>query len=254
MSLCRVLDLILYFALGHRTTGYQVYSWVFNQTHRLFGWDPCQTNCQQVGNTLSVLCFADHLNYKSSHWLECSYKSSQVVERRSACEAAFDRSSLLKPQLFGLFGFDANCICKSIFLHQLTLTNAIDLQINFESVNTHQECFRIWCIGFECRVAQFQCFKIWCNMMHCGFECRWVCTVFSVLKYDAMWCIGFECRGVCTVFSVLEYDALARDAVQYFIRGNPPLTPPPFPCTAQTLLCTCLEYLYLNLYLHLYMY
>ena len=163
MSLCRVLDLIWYFALGHRTTGYQVYSWVFNQTHRLFGWDPCQTNCrqtncQQVGNTLSVLCFADHLNYKSSHWLECSYKSSQVVGRRSACEAAFDRSSLLKPQLFGLFGFDANCICKSIFLHQLTLTNAIDLQINFESVNTHQECFRIWCIGFECRVAQFSVF------------------------------------------------------------------------------------------------
>ena len=107
-------------------------------------------------------------------------------------------------------GFDGNCICRFILLHQLTLTNAIDLQINFESVNTHQECFRIWCIGFECRVAQFSVF----------------------LKYDAIWCIGFECRGVCTVFSVLEYDALARDAVQYFIRGSPPLTPPPFPCTA----------------------
>ena len=168
MSLCRVLDLIWYFALGHRTTGYQVYSWVFNQTHRLFGWDPCQTNCQQVGNTLSVLCFADHLNYKSSHWLECSYKSSQVVGRRSACEAAFDRSSLLKPQLFGLFGFDANCICKSIFLHQLTLTNAIDLFIflaidwqwskNNQSVNTHQECFRISWSRYECRVAQFSVF------------------------------------------------------------------------------------------------
>ena len=164
MSLCRVLDLIWYFALGHRTTGYQVYSWVFNQTHRLFGWDPCQTNCrqtkcQQVGNTLYMYFALRIISITRVHiWLECSYKSSQVVGRRSACEAAFDRSSLLKPQLFGLFGFDANCICKSIFLHQLTLTNAIDSQINFESVNTHQECFRISWSRYECRVAQFSVF------------------------------------------------------------------------------------------------